>query len=97
MEQHTAKFEIGDWVEVITDKDSYPHCIGKTGIVVSGDANTWLPVYVVEFDFELPPDTNVVGKNKRQFFGNELQHSKEYKVLQILRQYEANTKRGKGF
>lgn len=91
MEQHKAKFKVGDVVQVVMPFSKFKE--GDIG-VIRGCTGSVLP-YIVDFMCEIE------GWSAETYMGwhvdeHEIELHKESKVLQILRQYEANTKRSKG-
>lgn len=89
-----TRFKVGDLVQVVMPFDSFKE--GDIGVVRAYALDTPGHPYIVDFMCEIE------GWSAQDYIGwhvaeHEIQLHKETKVLNILRQYEANTKRGKGF
>lgn len=92
MEQHKAKFKVGDVVQVVIPFSEFKE--GDIG-VIRGYAGSVLP-YIVDFMCEIEGWSSAQDYIGWRVAEYEIQLHKETKVLNILRQYEANTKRSKG-
>lgn len=75
MEQHKAKFKVRDMVTVVEDYTVNKDYFGKTGTITRITTKPY--PYKVDF-----------GDLFDVFNEEELDHSKEHKVLTILREYE---------
>lgn len=76
MEQHKAKFEVGDIVRVVNVDGAMRPFLNREGVIRRIDLPLPFP-YIVNFTNE-----------ETVFSENEISHSKEHKVLTILREYE---------